>query len=161
MNTPIGHKPPGVIPEPTKVKMKAVLIEWSFCCRTEPHIIIYAWWWVSIRLYRNGFHPTLVCPGFHKPYIAQLARMHECDGVGIMFIAVLPLPHLYHAVVFFLRCFHQLAFNNGIAYRLFYIYVFSRRARFCHDVAMPVVGGSYDDRVDVFVVKQPPVVFVR
>src|SRR5215813_3268872 len=99
--------------------METIRIERTFFCGAEPHVIINTRRRITIWLNRNGFHPTLVSPCLNKSHVTQFASMNKVHRILVMFVAVLPLTYLHHAVVFFLRGHHSSTFHNGIANRLF------------------------------------------
>ncbi len=69
-----------------------------------------------------------------------------------MRIAALPLAYLYDPVIFAGSLFHQVAFFDGVGKRFFDIHVFASLAGEDSRQAVPVVGGTDNDSVDILVV---------
>src|SRR5690625_7003752 len=98
MNTPISHQSPSIIPEPAKIEMETIFIEWSFLCSTVPHIIVDAVRYRRVAFDRNRFHPATIRPCGDDADFSHHSRPYILASIIKMFLSSLPLTDLYDSI---------------------------------------------------------------
>ncbi len=161
VDSPVGHQPARVVPEPAEVEVEAVRVERAGRRRPEPHIVIDPVGDRLIRLHGNGLHPSLIGPGFDESQPTDRPRSDMLRRLGPMPSAPLPLADLYHGAEPLRRCYHQPTLADGVGEGLLHVHVFSGFARHDHHEAVPMVRRSDDDGVDVRILQKPSEVGVE
>jgi hypothetical protein len=139
--------------------VEAVGVEVAHLSGAEPHFVVHTFGYRAIR-YNWQRLRAAVHPGFGVDDRAELAGFDEGNRVLEVFLAALPLVDLYHFARGFGGADHCFGFADGVGYGFFHVHVFARRKGIGELQAMPMIGGSHNDRVKVFVFKHLAVVFV-
>src|SRR5581483_8674445 len=133
--------------------MEAACIERNRFSRAKPCGIIHARRRCTVRHYRPWFHPALVTPNLYGADITQLPALHKINSILKMLLAALPLTSLYHPVITLLGRHHSCTFADGIAYWFFHINIFAHFAGVDHDERVPMVGRTYYDGINIFLIQ--------
>src|SRR5690606_41489031 len=109
MHTPIGHQAASIIPEPSKVEVKSILIEGSFRGGTEPELVVHTSGRLAIGHFGHGLHPALVSPDFYKSDFSEHARPDDLERFAIVWAAALPLSRMNSLAGLYMRLNHTTA----------------------------------------------------
>src|SRR5690606_23279806 len=152
MHTPVCHQAASVIPEPSEVEVKAILVEGALRCGAKPELVIYSSGRLTVRNDRYRLHPALICPDFHEPNLSQHTRSYNFKSLAVVGTAALPLTGLNHFAGFLLSLNHNPGLFDAVCDGFFNIDVFARVYSIYHHATMPVVGSSNHHGVYIAVV---------
>src|SRR5256885_15090875 len=94
MHAPIGHEPAGIIPEPAKVEMEAVGIEWAQRSGPEPEVIIDTAGGRAVGRLANTGNPIEINPAANDADFSKLTGLDEFDSLFLVLAAAPLRAHL-------------------------------------------------------------------
>src|SRR5690606_2863569 len=116
---------------------------------------------MRIRHFRNTLLPPQIGPCFYGSDFPYFPAMYKRDGVTKMLLTPLPLSNLHNTFVLILHGNKSVTLLNRVSQRFLYVNTFSSSHGLRSLQAMPMVGCSNDNGVNIRSGQQLFIIFIR